>query len=281
LGTEKGLTTKIKAIAGGERGPEPKKPEGGMSPNHWMLFVCALYGWSPEAHGGKLLEFLEVMRRHGHMTRAAACEFGTGSHFAWWATGWFGSWLFALRAGPGEVLTAVERCIRAELAVQNLCATPKGRIVMPGARCHIGRGMADQTVQRDRCRALLLGSRVRMPEGLDSLDWAPLWLLLRVREEFPQAIRRVGAAGPNDLPVLVRPMHVQRSPAGHVAWFDDCEGMLRPAYWAWVNYQTGEERYGIDPQAPRGQRGGRRPEDLPVPECPGEGPREFVVRAAT
>jgi hypothetical protein len=64
-------------------------------------------------------------------------------------------------------------------------------------------------------------------------------------------------------------MTVVRTRAGHVASFTEFHG-LRPAYWAWVDYTSGEEAYGTDPDWPKGHPGGKRPENLPVPEVPGD-----------
>ena len=71
-----------------------------------------------------------------------------------------------------------------------------------------------------------------------------------------------------DLPHPLDTLRILRDDKGHVAWFDEFHG-LRPAYWAWADYGTGEEKYGTDPSWPKDYPGGQRPAGLPVPELPG------------
>lgn len=289
MGAEKDLTRVVarQVAEGGGVSPAGLKMTGGP-PNQKALARCAGYGWGlavpedREEGRERALEFLRDQRQ-GHMAFGRTSEFGTSSHFAWWQNAMAGLWTLAEREGDEEVLEGVRGWWVRELSVEGLCATPEGKVVMPGARTHVVNGYADQRVQRDVGRALILnrglGSgtfAMRIPrdvrEGSPSLDRVGLWLL---HSRLPASeLRKVAEAEP-EWPVPLDALTVRRSPAGHVAWFDAFTGLC-PSYFAWAEYSTGEERYGAGSDWKKDHPGGARPAEIEVPEVPG-GAAEMVV----
>jgi hypothetical protein len=273
MGAEKGFAELLRRQIAGEQGTPAGLNFRGGSPNHWALAAATAYGYglrgtAEERQAGrrKALDFFRTQDQVGHMARGKGSEFGTPSHFVWWQAAVAGLWLLTLRAEDGEVLTASRTWWVRELSIENLCATPKGRVVMPGARSHVGGVDADQTRQRDMGRKLIRVEQVRLPKNLEYLDFTGLWIL----QQIPAEERQQVAKAPPELPHPFDTLTLLRTAAGHVAWFDEFHG-LRPAYWAWVDYGSGEERYGTDPSWPKGYPGGPRPANLPVPEVPGDG----------
>ena len=288
MGTEKDLTA-VLARQISERGgisPAGLRRTGG-TPNHKALARCVGYGWAlatPEDRDegrGRVLEFLRD-QKNGHMVFGRTSEFGTSSHFAWWQNAMAGIWKLAERAGDEEVLEGVRGWWVRELSVESLCSTPEGKVVIPGARTHVVKGYADQRAQRDVGRALLLGldrPGMRIPKdvraGSPSLDRVGLWLL---HSQLPEAELQKVAHAPPEWPVPLDTLYVQRSPAGHVAWFDTFTGLC-PSFFAWANYLNGAERYGARGDWKKNHPGGPRPADFPVPEVPGEVTETVVIRA--
>ena len=271
MGAERDFSALLRLQIAGQQGTPAGLRFKGGTPNHWALAAATAYGYGlkgtpAERKAGrqKALDFFHTQDLVGHMARGRVSEFGTPSHFVWWQAALAGIWLLALRAKDAEVLNVVRTWWIRELTVENLCATPKGCVVMPGARSHVGGELADQTPDRDRGRKLILGERVRLPKDLESLDRTGLWIL----RQIPSDERRRVASAPPQPPPMLDTLTILRTPAGHVAWFDEFHG-LRPAYWAWADYASEEEAYGTDPAWPKNQPGGRRPPDLPVPEVPG------------
>jgi hypothetical protein len=271
MGAERDFSALLRLQIAGQQGTPAGLRFRGGTPNHWALAAATAYGYGlkgtpAERKAGrqKVLDFFRTQDLVGHMARGRVSEFGTPSHFVWWQAALAGIWLLAARAKDAEVLNAVRTWWIRELTVENLCATPKGHVVMPGARSHVGGELADQTPDRDRGRKLILGERVRLPKDLESLDRTGLWIL----RQIPSDERRRVASAPPQPPPMLDTLTILRTPAGHVAWFDEFHG-LRPAYWAWADYASEEEAYGTDPDWPKNQPGGRRPPDLPVPEVPG------------
>lgn len=278
MGAEKDFAALLRQQVEGKQGTPAGLNWKGGTPNHWALAAATAYGYgllgtAAERQAGrqKALDFFDTQEKVGHMARAKVSEFGTPSHFAWWQAAVAGLWFLSWQAKDGEILGLSREWWVHEITVENLCATPEGRVVMPGARSHIGGGNADQTRERDMGRKLILGMTVRLPRDLTTLDRTGLWILNQIsRTELRQV-----AAAPARPPRLLDTLRIERTEEGHVAWFDEFHG-LRPAYWAWADYKTDEERYGTDPDWPKGQPGGTRPADLPVPDVPGAG--EEVMR---
>ncbi len=270
MGAEKDFTALLRLQIAGEQGTPAGLNWTGGTPNQWALAAATAYAYglkgdSQEQQDGrqKVLNFFHVQDQVGHMARGKMSEFGTPSHFAWWQAAVAGLWFLSGRAKDQEVLTLTRTWWIRELTVENLCATPQGHVVMPGARA-AGGGNADQTKQRDVGRKIILNEKVRVPKNLGSLDYTGLWILTQIAPAELQAV----ASAPADLPHPLDTLNILRDDAGHVAWFDEFHG-LRPAYWGWADYATGEEKYGTDPTWPKNQPGGKLPDDLPVPELPG------------
>jgi hypothetical protein len=273
MGVEKDFAALLRQQVSGKKGTPAGLNWKGGTPNHWALAAATAYGYglrgtAAERNAGrrKALDFFDTQEKVGHMARGQVSEFGTPSHFAWWQAALAGLWFLSWQAKDQEILALSRAWWVHEITVENLCATPGGRVVMPGARSHIGGGNADQTRERDFGRKLILGLKVRLPKDLTTLDRTGLWIL----NQIPRAELRQVADAPARPPRLLDTLHLLRTRKGHVAWFDEFHG-LRPAYWAWADYATDEERYGTDPDWPKGQPGGQRPADLPVPEVPGAG----------
>lgn len=271
MATEKEFTALLRQQIAGEQGTPAGLRFTGGTPNHWALAAATAYGYglkgtAAEKKAGrqKALDCFHTQDVVGHMSRGKVSEFGTPSHFVWWQAALAGLWLLSLRAQDAEILNAARTWWIHELTMENLCATPTGRVVMPGARSHVGGKNADQTLDRDRGRKIIRNEKVRLPKDLTTLDRTGLWIL----RQIPLEERRRVASAPPQPPSMFDTLTVLRTPQGHVASFEEFHG-LRPAYWAWVNYASGEEAYGTDPRWPKSQPGGKRPEDLPVPEVPG------------
>ena len=290
MGTEKDLTAILVRQMAEGRGISPAglRSTGG-TPNHKALARCVGYGWGLAAREdreegrGRVLEFLRDQER-GHMVLGRTSEFGTSSHFAWWQNALAGIWKLAEREGDEEVAEGVRGWWVRELSVEGLCATPEGKVVMPGARTHAVRGYADQRKQRDAGRAVILrkglgeeGPGMRIPRdvraGNPSLDRVGLWILHSL---LPAAELRKVAVAPVEWPVLLDTLSVRRGPAGHVAWFDRFTGLC-PSFFAWAEYSTGAELYGARADWKKSHPGGVRPAELLVPAVPGEVTETVVI----
>ena len=279
MGAEKDFAALLRRQIDGEQGTPAGLNWTGGTPNHWALAAATAYGYGlkgnpqqQKAGRQKALDFFDMQDRVGHMARGKMSEFGTPSHFAWWQAAVAGLWFLSDGAKDQEILTLTRTWWIRELTVENLCATPDGHVVMPGARA-AGGGNADQMKQRDVGRKIILNEKVRIPKNLDSLDFTGLWILTRIQ----RAELNLVAKAPADLPHPLDTLYIERNDAGHVAWFDEFHG-LRPAYWGWADYATGGEKYGTDPSWPKNQPGGKLPADLPVPPIPkGNGKVEQIT----
>jgi hypothetical protein len=278
MGTEKDFAVILRAQGEGRPGTAAGLRWRGGTPNHKAEAVVSGYGWGlrnpadlPEARE-RLLDFLAEQEKT-HMAVGGVSEAFTPSHHAWWQAAMAGAWFLAWR-GTGTVehsesdqvvLAAARAWNGRNLVAEDLCATPAGRVVIPGGRSHVGAGNADQTTQRDQGRAIIRKLKgVRIPEGLKSLDRTGLWFL----SLLPAAELALVADSPWPLPGLLDPITVVRSKVGHVASFERFRG-LRPAWWACADYVAKTEAYGGDPKLPKGAQGGNRPFDQDPPACPG------------
>lgn len=282
MGTEKAFT----AILRQQIDYLVTDPKAGLnwnsgSANHIALARTVGYGSSAALGRPALLQFFDDQWQHGHMTHAAANEVFTDSHFGWWVNAMAGAWLLARRRGDDAVLARARRWWRAELAAENLCASPAGAVEMPCGRSHVGPGMADQRKQREIGRQMILGQKVRLPRSIDTaLDMTGIWILDKIRREFPGEFATVADAGEADLPVLRDKMVVIRTEQEVTAFFEVFTGM-RPAWWAWQRFADGKVAYGIDPASPKNAPGGPRPAFLPEPPAVvGEAPRRVELKAA-
>lgn len=258
------------------------------TPNQFMAGWAAAYGADPHANRGRVLDFLNYQLDTSFWSHGDAEELGTGSHCAIFYGGQDGLLLFALRNGDSEVIAKAVAVEKACMALESLCATPQGHVVMPGARCWVANatspegGDADQRKIRDKRRAHLLGEPGKLPQSLDTaLDWTGLWVLTRLdaaarngeawARPWPGIRQEIAAAGAESLPPSRNGLTIERGTRGHRAWFDHCDGMLRPAHWAVITYDDpASESYGCDPSWPKTEPGGTLPADLPLPALPGE-----------
>jgi hypothetical protein len=263
-------------------------PNRGVSPNQMMAGTAAAYGANPATGRKPLLDFLRQQLEVSFWSRAGSEELGTGSHCAIWYGGQDAALLFAMRNEDTRVLPAILKMEKACMALENLCSTPGGEVVMPGARCWVkddstppGQSDADQRKIRDRRRAFLLDKPGRLPRNLETaLDWTGLWVLKQIEaahrkdekwaKAWPEIHQQIAAAKETDLPPSRNGLTIERSAHGHRAFFANCSGMLRPCYWAAVEYSTPDSaQYGCDPSWRKNQPGGDLPENLPLPELPG------------
>jgi hypothetical protein len=287
MGTEKQLTELLVMTLQGSgiNNPIGLRMTGG-TPNHKALARVLGYAWGlshpadwDEARG-RVLEFLKDQESN-HMGFGRISEFGTSSHFVWWQNAMAGLWKLASAAEDREVLEKTQAWWVREVAVELLCSTPDRQCVMPGARTHAVKGYADQRKQRDLGRALILGwakTGMKIPAdvraGNPSLDHAGLWILHSL---LPESELRAVATASAEWPVPLNTLYVRKSKGGHVAWFNRFSGLC-PSYFAWVDYATGAERYGARSDWNKSRPGGPRPDDLPVPEAPGEAPETVVIK---
>lgn len=265
---------------------KPARPPTRGTPNQFMAGWAAAYGADAKGTRSGLLDFLGWQLTTSFWSHADAEELGTGSHCAIFYGGQEGILFFALRHGDGGVIEKAVAVEKACMALESLCATPKGNVVMPGARCWVANaaspqgGDADQRKIRDRRRAYLLGKPGKLPKNLDTaLDWTGLWVLTRLdaaaakgetwAKPWPGIKKEIAAAGAESLPPSRNGLTIERGPRGHRAYFAHCRGMLRPAYWAVANYDTGGETYGCKPEWPKNEPGGDLPADLPIPPMHG------------
>ena len=289
MGTEKQLTELLVLQL---QGRDLTSPIGlrltGGTPNHKALARVLGYAWGlshpadrDEARA-RVLEFLEGQESN-HVGIGRISELGTSSHFAWWQNAMAGLWKLAEVEDDREVLERTRAWWVREVAVELLCATPGGSVVLPGARTHVVKGNADQRKQRDLGLALILGGGKtgrRIPRdvraGDPSLDRAGLWVLHKL---LPEAELRAVATAPPRWPVPLNTLYVRKSEAGHVAWFDELTGLC-PSFYAWAEYSTGAELHGAHSNWSKSRPGGARPAELAVPEVPGEGATLVVIEGS-
>jgi hypothetical protein len=270
-------------------------PPAKGTPNQFMAGWAAAYGASPNGARGGVLDFLNWQLNTSFWSRAGAEELGTGSHCAIYYGGQDGLVLFALRNGDSGVLAKAVAVEKACMALESLCATPAGHVVMPGARCWVSEpsnpkgGDADQRVIRDKRRAYLLGTLHTLPPNMDTaLDWTGLWVLTQLdaaaqkgeawAKPWPGIKQQIAAAGAESLPPSRNGLTIEHGSQGHRAYFAQCHGMLRPAYWAVITYDDpNSESYGCNPAWPKDEPGGNLPANLPLPKLPGQ-PKGHPIR---
>jgi hypothetical protein len=289
MGWEKVFADNLRRLAVGAGRPLGFGWTGG-TPNHWALAAANAYAWgitrgsADERLQGRAqaLEVFARQRDFGHMARMwqtrsglkGASELGTSSHFAWWQAAVYGIRWFAFRKKDTELLAATRQWLRGETALEKLCAVPGSfKVAMPGARTFVARGAADQRVMIYHGFQMVTQRRPlhRSPEFWNALDRTGLWFL-RLLLEKGDDLGGATDATESDLPRLVDPLYVKRTKKGHVAWFDHFTGLC-PAYYAWIDYETGEERWGADPSWPKSHPGGDNP--FAVPEPPGSAALAF------
>ncbi|HEV8238066.1 MAG TPA: hypothetical protein VGS57_01715 [Thermoanaerobaculia bacterium] len=281
MGAEKSFAQLLRDLVAGQPGNGAGLTWMGGTPNHFIEAKAAGYGFDPASGRKELSDYLDWMWTHGHMCHAQADETFTSSHNAWHQAGISAAWYFARKHLDQPLLAQVIRYQRAELAAEELCSTPAGRVVMPGARCFLGGIDADQRSQRNRTRRLLLGQQVALPATLDTaLDWTGLWILTQLERDFPGELAKVRGATVAELPKLRNALHVERGPSGHVAWFEGTLVQARPAFWAAADWTTNIESYGCDPSWKKGEKPGNLPANLPIPACPGGPGQRTLIHAA-
>lgn len=273
----------IRRALAGERRPQPAPSsdwQKGESANHEGAIVTGNYALDPRGPWRAVLiawltHMLEVS---GLWCSRFDDEFGSRSHkahhYAWQDACLY----FALLDNDREVLDLIMRVECGVHAAESLCATPDGRLVMPGARCDIGNPKAaDQTQQGDHRWQWLEGRKVRLPKLLASADdWLGLYCLVLLDEHHP-GTRLVIRDRKSELPLLHNGLAVERTAQGHVARLLSVNGTIRPALWAMATYADGGELYGCDPSWPVNYR----PEtvnEIPAPKCPGGPGRITEVR---
>jgi hypothetical protein len=288
--TNRAFLQNLRDLVTGKRpkGTPIEVPSRRITPNQMMAGTAAAYGADPATGRKPLLEFLRWQLEVSFWSRAKSEELGTGSHCAIWYGGQDAALLFAMREEDREVFDTVLQVERACMALESLCSTPAGEVVMPGARCWVsdsstppGQADADQRKIRDRRRAFLLGKRMSLPNGIETaLDWTGLWVLNEIEtarkkretwaKDWLQTRQQIAGATPEDLPPSRNHLTVEKSAHGHRAYFANCIGMLRPCYWATVDYSSPEPpQYGCDPSWRKNQPGDKLPANLPMPELPG------------
>lgn len=261
----------------------------GTTPNHAMALLVGNYGLDPKGPWrAELIAWLTCMLTFdGLWCCRGSDEFGSSSHCAHHYA-WMDALLYlALYNGDQEVLDLVMQVECGVHAVESLCATADGRIVITGARCHVGPfppaggGDADQRVQRNTRWGWLMGRRVHMPKLLATADdWLGLYALTLIESEslvyqhsptggawaagWPKLKAQIVAA--TVLPLLHNPLTVERSPQGHLVRMTSCNGAMRPALWATSTADPSTEQYGCDPSWPREYK--PRLGEIPTPALP-------------
>lgn len=286
MGTEKAFSAILRQQISGEPVADSKAGLNwtGGTVNHYFLGKVVGYGSSAALGRPSLLQFFDDQWTHGHCTHNEANEVFTDSHASWIQAAAAGAWLLARRRGDEAVLARARRWWRAELAAENLCASPAGAVEMPCGRSHVAGGgvvMSDQRKQREIGRQMILGQKVRLPRTIGTaLDMTGIWALDLLRRKFPGEFATVADAGEADLPVLRDKMVVIRTAGEVTAFFEVFTGM-RPCWYVWQRFADGKVVYGIDPASPKNAPGGPRPASLPEPPAVvGEAPWRVELKAA-
>jgi hypothetical protein len=283
MGWEKTFSANLRELANGAGKPMGDDWTGG-SPNHWALAAANAYaygitrGTAVQRRLGRAqaLAFFQRQRDYGHMSRMwrgrnglrGASELGTSSHIAWWQAAVFGIRWFAFLWKDELLLAASRFWLRGEMAIEKRCAVPGTfHVVMPGARTWFVQGHADQRKMMDQAFQMIMEAKPldRPAAFWTGLDRTGLWFL-RLLLEKGDDLGGAAQATDDDLPRMLDPLFVKRTSRGHVAWFDHFTGLC-PAYYAWIDYETGEERWGADRTWSKSHPGGANP--FPVPQPPG------------
>jgi hypothetical protein len=233
----------------------------------------------------------------GHYTWAETNECLTASHYNWWGVAFAALRWFAHDPKDEEVLRLTGKWWRQEMALLSLMSAPSGKlqgcIVAPGGRTVYTPDFpaSGGSVPRDVVYRMIMGLKVRKDadwfhqaevpiefyQGRNdvpkpSLDLTAPWLVRGLINKFGDDFGKARAAGEaalhgdlTNLPKLVDRLRIVRTPKGHVAWFEDLTGTKGepPQYWAWCDYETGEQKYGLEkpvtkPPAPPGGFDGNR-----------------------
>lgn len=251
----------------------------GESPNHRTMAAASAYGWT-KRHGtwGQKEQALAQVREmfaqqaRGHYAWGRVNECLSPSHFNFWGLS-FGSlrW-FALEHRDRDVAEATAKWWRGEFALLALMSVPygplAGRIVAPGHRTFYKPSIpaSGGSVTRDVVFSMVLGSRAnrkkeawfqsavhsRSPHLDRVAAWVALELLRTLRDDLGgarTAALRALKLDLSNLPVLRDKLQIVRTPKGHVAWFERMTGLggQPPQYWAWCDYETGHQEYGLHP----------------------------------
>lgn len=264
------------------RGDVPIDWQKGQTANHEGAIVVGNYSLDPTGSWrAELIKWLtNMLEVKGLWCSRFDDEFGSTSHKAHHYAWQDACLLFALKNGDREVLDLIMRIECGVHAVESLCATPKGDIVMTGARCHYGDPKAaDQRKQGSKRWQWLMGQKIKMPEVLATADdwlglhcltliqaayeageeWAQTWGIRNMRPGVKETIRTS-----DDMPILHNAITVERGPMGHVVKMLTVDGCIRPALWAVADYESGAEVYGVNPAWEQGFKGAKIG-DVPLP----------------
>lgn len=278
----------IRAAVLGARGPafpariDPQDGAAGSSGNHLLAIWVGRYGRDPDHARDGLMYWLRRMLARGLWCPRDADELGTSSHAAHWYAALDSLLYLAMVNGDKEVLDLIVKVEVANAAFENLCATPDGRIVTAGSRCHVAQGSADQRQIRNWRWQWLQGRKVRTPQVFDTADdWLGPWALKRLYdacragESWAAAWLGLDDGGILRLirvakiqPVTRNAWRIERGQHGHLVAMETLDGVMAPALWAVEDYRSSHERYGCDPAWPK-EYHGAKVGDIPAPECPG------------
>lgn len=266
-----------------------REPRGAVQPdwqkgqtvNHEGAIVVGNYALDPQGPWrAELLKWLTNMFQvKGLICSRGGDELGSTSHKGH-NYGWADACLyFALLNSDAEVLSLIMQIECGVHAVESLCVTPKGDIVMTGARCHYGDPKsADQREQGNRRWQWLEERKVRMPKLLATADdWIGLYMLTLVKQLPGGNNKLKQIAQSTTLPLLHNAITVDRTHKGHTVHMLSVDGCLRPALWAIADYATGEELYGCDPKWDQGYKEAKLG-DVPLPRNAPQGGKVVTVR---
>jgi hypothetical protein len=262
-GTEQGLSKNLAAQILGSGSCMGLNWQGG-TPNHKALAAANAYFCGSDEGRKIVISFLEGQLKT-YMAIGGVSEFETPSHFSWWQAAFSGIWYWAAKNQDAEVLALIRRVMIQQRSLEDAGLDTKGHVVLPGGRCFLGAGEADQRTQRDQGLAIIEGRRVRLPPEVLNSKAAPgstdrigVWIL----PQISRAELDVVAKAPAEMPSTLDAVQIQRSATGGVAWVDQFSG-LRPCWWA--KWGPEGESYGSDPSLPKGAPGGKRPASIVPP----------------
>jgi hypothetical protein len=291
----------VRRALAGEKSLAPAIPADlrGTTYNHALGLAVGGYGLDPRGQGRDvLLAFLGMEKTVGHCAAGGdlpvvghvglRVESFSTSHAAHDYAAIGPALLFALREADAEMLAAVLVWQKGEMSVLNLCATPQGHVVVAGARCHVSDGV-DQRSYMAGWRSYLHGDPVHTPQGFETAeDLLGLYSLTLIdaahargeawAEPWPRLRQEIAAAGPADLPATYEALEIERSAGGLVVRQTGVTGQLQPSLWASVDFQTGEESYGWNPDWPKDYS--PRVGEIPPPPCPGGPGTVYRTKAA-
>ena len=257
-----------------EKRPAPAGDWRKGPPNHVIDFAVGQYGLDPDsAWRGEVLRLVdEQLNVSGLWCLKNGDEWGTGSHCSH-HYGWHDPLLLlAVRYGDKEMADRAVQILAGVHTVESLCATPKGDVVITGARCWIGPqatgGGADQREIRNKRWQWIEGRLGKLPGTLETADdWLGLLALTKLAKlpQWPELRGRIREG--QGLPLLHNRLRIERGKQGHLVVMETTNGAARPALWACADYRSGEETYGCDPSWERTHEAA--PGDIPAPPCPG------------